>query len=710
MMIVWIGFLTVVLVLNLVAWQTYWWAIGLFLVCLAGKTLQSQKWKRPKIKLTGGFALLVCLLIIGRSIWLVHNKTPKIPNLNHFQTLEGEIIDQTHQQILITTKEYGRGWLFLNSKRQKDNFANGEKIIFQGKWKRLAKKGDRFYWWMRSYNVKGSYSAHPKSSLKIKSNQTLRNKIRTWLLDQHQATGKKWIKTLLFQERTPPTLSIDWKEKVQKLGVYHFFVVSGFHLLIFSWPIRIWLRKCQNKFYYLLGSGLLLITMGWLVWLTDFKLTATKAWLFIASRMFWRKFSSSENLAVWLLIFLLYWPLYLFRVGFQISFLASFLVGLKQKYHKKWWKKLFLKGKQSFLITLVLIPILMSFQTGFSLLIGINQIIFLLWSTLFYPFFFLTIWWSAFQEFWHFWFQQSNNLINWLWKYKAFYLIGEWPDWINIFYYGLFFVLTLKWKNKKELLTIMILVTALFAVAFINEYKNNQTQLHFIDVGHGQAILVKVPSRKLNLLFDAGVGKQKISYSRKVLHYLQRERIKKLQAVFISHHNTDHYNNLPFLQKRIKIEQIYRFDNPKPQYTIKGLKIWNLNFKEAKFNRHKNNQGLVLAMKLEEKWLLLPFDLEKLGEKQLIKGWQLPAVTFFQVGHHGSITSSHRMFLEKVQPSFCFISNQKRLNLIVKNRLNRFCQALHTTREKGNIKIRITRNKQVIETEKGALFSSMVFW
>ena len=55
-------------------------------------------------------------------------------------------------------------------------------------------------------------------------------------------------------------------------------------------------------------------------------------------------------------------------------------------------------------------------------------------------------------------------------------------------------------------------------------------EVHFIDVGQGDAILIKAPNNK-NLLIDTG----NLSTAYKLKSYLKEQRVSNLKGLFITH-------------------------------------------------------------------------------------------------------------------------------------------------------------------------------
>ena len=82
------------------------------------------------------------------------------------------------------------------------------------------------------------------------------------------------------------------------------------------------------------------------------------------------------------------------------------------------------------------------------------------------------------------------------------------------------------------------------------------TQVTFLDVGHGTAVLAELPNGQM-FLYDAGsMGSDEMAAER-ISRFLWYRRIPHLDAVFITHADVDHYNGLKHLLDRFSIGVVY---------------------------------------------------------------------------------------------------------------------------------------------------------
>jgi len=91
--------------------------------------------------------------------------------------------------------------------------------------------------------------------------------------------------------------------------------------------------------------------------------------------------------------------------------------------------------------------------------------------------------------------------------------------------------------------------------------KWQRTHRHYLsitclDVGHGQAILARLPGT-MNVLFDAGSLFGSDVGTRTIVPFLDHEGISRLHAVIVSHRDIDHINGLPEVVDRRLVDGVH---------------------------------------------------------------------------------------------------------------------------------------------------------
>ncbi|MGD0899940.1 MAG: ComEC/Rec2 family competence protein [Thermoguttaceae bacterium] len=144
------------------------------------------------------------------------------------------------------------------------------------------------------------------------------------------------------------------------------------------------------------------------------------------------------------------------------------------------------------------------------------------------------------------------------------------PDWwLAGFYAGLALLLVFpRWRPPRRwcLAILAAWVAAGFGAAMLRTDRHH-LRATFLHVGHGEAIVLELPSGK-TLLYDAGEFGAPENATRAVAGFLWSRGIMHLDAVVLSHADSDHFNGLPGLLDRFSIGVIYvtpvMFEENKP--------------------------------------------------------------------------------------------------------------------------------------------------
>lgn len=259
-----------------------------------------------------------------------------------------------------------------------------------------------------------------------------------------------------------------------------------------------------------------------------------------------------------------------------------------------------------------------------------------------------------------------------------------------IFYYlafGLFlFYQKQRKKDKKSIKRKKFLVIFSFILLLCFSYVKlpGALQIHFIDVGQGDAMLVITPKQK-TILFDGGGSENFDVGKNTLLPYLLDKGITKLNYIFISHFDSDHVKAILTLLEEIKVEQVIisqqgensenyeKFRNiikeKRIQVSIvkkgdvipveKEVQVQILWPREEQIQENKlNNNSIVAKLTYQNFSMLVTGDIEQIAEQEIWqdnKGTNELKSTILKVAHHGSKTSSTQEFLEQVKPKIALI-------------------------------------------------------
>lgn len=286
-------------------------------------------------------------------------------------------------------------------------------------------------------------------------------------------------------------------------------------------------------------------------------------------------------------------------------------------------------------------------------------------------------------------------------------------------------------SRKKLVLALTVaLVVVLVVLGFVLfETKNQQLEVIFLDIGQGDAILIKTPGKQ-NILIDGGPDKSVVY---KLDEYLPLHN-RQIDLMTLTHPDNDHITGLVEVLKRFPVIRVLSTGviNSTSSYLAwqeeakkknldqiiakenlvvnlgRGVKMTVLWPKKNLFGvtiEDTNFTSIVVRLDYGATSFLFTGDAPIEVEKILIdEGLNLKA-NVLKVGHHGSKYSTSKNFLKAVQPKFGVISVGKNNNFghptlrVLKNLENARVKTLRTD-QSGDI-IFISNGENLwLKTEK----------
>ncbi|MBU5427139.1 DNA internalization-related competence protein ComEC/Rec2 [Tissierella pigra] len=486
--------------------------------------------------------------------------------------------------------------------------------------------------------------------------------------------------------------------KYRDLGLAHILAVSGLHIgIISSFLVYIFSHLGIKRKINIFMTLIIIWFYGYLIGFPPSLLRANIMFsiIFIGQAMA-EPYDSINSLFFAMLILLIINPMWIFNLGFQLSFLASFSIiyftpkikHIFYLYKNKltytlsgllavqiglfpvqayYFNKISIMG---ILANLIIAPIL-----SFSLIIGAVMVGLSYSLDIFIPFLgkILNLILSI-----------QFRLIDILYKFPFGIIKYHSPSIGEFILYYIFILILFKVikvnKISFNLQRIIIYYLVFFLVFnFIILLNDKSVNIHFIDVGQGDGILIQ--TNRDNYLVDTGgnimdsfdIGKNI------TLPYLEKIGVNKIKGVFITHFDEDHCKSLPLLMENIKIKNILLSYENHGNKTYDEIKNKNIPIKILKENDliyldnntyikvlspnesiirngfTENNKSLVFILSNYNKNILFTGDIEKEVELELFSKIE-DNIDIIKVPHHGSNTSSTDEFLEVIQPSTAIIS------------------------------------------------------
>lgn len=259
-----------------------------------------------------------------------------------------------------------------------------------------------------------------------------------------------------------------------------------------------------------------------------------------------------------------------------------------------------------------------------------------------------------------------------------------------IIYYALILCLgfAIPEKNKGAIyLTFLLIAAGIVSTGqgMLKRFYPGKLVVHTLDVGQGNAAVIITPEGK-TLLIDAGGfgGRSSFDTGRYIVGpFLWKNWIIALDTVILTHPDCDHMNGLSFIFENFRIRQWIKNNDTSSSVFFKrlmriaeknGIKIhvpgpdpsrfsWNqvkiriLGGKSGGLADNRNDNSLVTRLDFLSFSMLFPGDIEKKRERNLVhsKNFNLEA-DILMAPHHGSCSSSSKIFLDKVSPAGVIIS------------------------------------------------------
>ena len=211
-------------------------------------------------------------------------------------------------------------------------------------------------------------------------------------------------------------------------------------------------------------------------------------------------------------------------------------------------------------------------------------------------------------------------------------------------------------------------------------------EVHFLDVGQGDACFIITPNHKTILIDGGGSTSSSFDVGKDTLiPYLLDRGYTKLDYVFISHFDQDHVGGILSLLEELKVGQIFvsKQEEESENYEefLGRVKEKNLQVREVKKGdkiiigdvtfhilwpiekqieeNQLNNNAMVMKLQYKEFSMLFTGDIEEVAEKKILDTYNndldILKATVLKVAHHGSKSSSTEEFLKAVNSKVAII-------------------------------------------------------
>lgn len=198
-------------------------------------------------------------------------------------------------------------------------------------------------------------------------------------------------------------------------------------------------------------------------------------------------------------------------------------------------------------------------------------------------------------------------------------------------------------------------------------------EVHYIDVGQGDSTLIKCGDQ--SMLIDAGDD----SKGTAIQNYLQKQNIKKLDYLILTHPDADHIGGAPVVITKFSIDKVFVSNFEKDNKTYQKL-IQALDNKRLKYSTPKvgsqytlgsatitilapndeydnpNDSSVSVIIQNGDNKFLFTGDAGEAAEEDILNNNADISADVYKVGHHGSKYSTSKDFFDAVKPTYAVIS------------------------------------------------------
>lgn len=589
-------------------------------------------------------------------------------------------------------------------------FTEGEEIIFSGSTQPFD-QGDIFngyneYLYLKAEGYdckmfpesleKTGEQHHTAGTLAASWNHKIKNVLKTILPQKESALAEAMI------TGNRDDIDAGIEELYTRAGVTHILCISGLHMSLLAFYISVILRRILRQSQRKTAAVTLCICMAFL-FLTGFSPSSVRAVVMISlvclGQMIYHRHEWLNSIALAALVILLVNPFYLWSAGFQLSFLS--VLGIYVGSHvipkgHTWYGKIgemmgisffaslfgmpvaayhfFHVSTVSVLANLVILP-LSGVLLGCTMLAALSGMIFLPMGV-----FLAGPVYVIFQIY-----EKVCLLVTMI--PHSYVAVGR-PTVMSILcFYSVICLLCFYRPQMRFRLGTAVCTILLLGMLLGNRLLWHRNTLAFLDVGQGDCAVLTTYDHRAIVIDGGGKYNKELGENTGVTilePYLASKGVTQIDAVFLSHLDSDHSTGILELLNDMPVEGVYMSaikaadaqmeeqlqeiveKNQISLYTMKHgdmIRSTALGEIECLFPIYEdakaeseNERSLVLRYVYGDTSVLFTGDLEEKEEMLLVRNGMIEDTDILKVSHHGSKTASTESFLQALSPETAVIS------------------------------------------------------
>ncbi|WP_344700943.1 DNA internalization-related competence protein ComEC/Rec2 [Salinicoccus jeotgali] len=487
-------------------------------------------------------------------------------------------------------------------------------------------------------------------------------------------------------------ITSEFFDALQKLGIYHLYVISGTHVAFIGAVIFHILNRLRLE----VGTIRIIMIVVLLLFLAlNFPSPSVFRAVFMTITLLLLSFTRSRPyltvISLSAIIQIAMNPWIVHHAGFQLSYLTTFAIVLSKNY---WMGYGFIA--QLLGITLIaeistVATVLMQFNELSISGIVMNMIYVPVFTLVFFP---MVIFYNCLvlmgipesvDLLYAFMFDNLKGSIVYLADMMTHRIAVKNLSAVALIIvviasYWMMYALCLR-EMKSFILSLLVFITTLFTSDAIHQYDVTVTM---VDVGQGDAFIVTDHVNDRTILIDTG-GKRYLNPDSKklsvqtVLPLLKEAGINSIDLLILSHFDLDHVGESKYIMEKLDVKQIYL--NPldpsfkewyadlsvvqkgrvvdameAPEIEVGAISIRKLYPTSELASDDSNQHSLVLEVSAGAYTFLFTGDADTEGETQIIEQYGSIHADVLKLGHHGSNTSTGEAFIKNGSFTYGLVS------------------------------------------------------
>ncbi len=270
-------------------------------------------------------------------------------------------------------------------------------------------------------------------------------------------------------------------------------------------------------------------------------------------------------------------------------------------------------------------------------------------------------------------------------------------------------------KKKSFIVITLVFLASCYLWTLFQALPDGKLYVYALDVGQGDAILIKTPEGK-KVLIDGGPGNVVLERLNEELSFFENT----IDMMILTHPHADHVDGLVEVLKRYEVKKVlftgvechyptyeefmrliyekeipFGFSESDKDYLLEPNVYLDILYPIEPITgqevKNLNNSSITLILVYGETRMLLTGDAEEEQEEEILMTAADISANIYKAGHHGSKTATSEIFFSSVRPEAVFICAGK------DNHFGHPHEETMSLLERNEVEVRVTKDNGTIE-------------